>query len=135
MKALQLPKTYIVYKKNVYNNTEGQLYVMQLKLHFCIFCENNEIFIAKPIGCAIIRMKLFSRRLTLMGARDNQEIKIKKDWCKGCGICVAFCPKQVLGYDDEGKVAMLDRDNCIKCGQCEMRCPDFAIFLGGKDNE
>lgn len=25
-----------------------------------------------------------------MGARDNQEIKIKKDWCKGCGICVAF---------------------------------------------
>ncbi len=68
-----------------------------------------------------------------MGARDNQEIKIKKDWCKGCGICVAFCPKQVLGYDEEGKVAMLDADNCIKCGQCEMRCPDFAIFLGGKE--
>lgn len=44
-----------------------------------------------------------------------------------------FCPKQVLGYDDEGKVAMLDRENCIKCGQCEMRCPDFAIFLGGKE--
>ncbi|MBN2899331.1 MAG: 4Fe-4S binding protein [Clostridia bacterium] len=68
-----------------------------------------------------------------MGARDNQEIKIKKEWCKGCGICVTFCPKQVLGYDDEGKVAMLDSENCIKCGQCEMRCPDFAIFLGGKE--
>lgn len=68
-----------------------------------------------------------------MGARDNQEIKIKKEWCKGCGICVTFCPKQVLGYDEQGKVAMLDAENCIKCGQCEMRCPDFAIFLGGKE--
>lgn len=70
-----------------------------------------------------------------MGARDNQEIKIKKEWCKGCGICVSLCPKKVLGYDEEGKVDMLDNENCIKCGQCEMRCPDFAIFLGGKDNE
>lgn len=67
--------------------------------------------------------------------RDNLEIKIKKEWCKSCGICVAFCPKQVLGLDNENKVEMLDRDNCIKCGQCEMRCPDFAIFLGGIDHE
>ncbi|MGB3368102.1 MAG: 4Fe-4S binding protein [Acidaminobacteraceae bacterium] len=67
--------------------------------------------------------------------RDNIEIKINKKWCKGCGICIAFCPKKVLGYDQEGKVEMLDRENCIKCGQCELRCPDMAIFLGGIDNE
>jgi 2-oxoglutarate ferredoxin oxidoreductase subunit delta len=66
------------------------------------------------------------------GDKNNLEIKIKKDWCKGCGICVEFCPKKVLGFDEHGKVEMIDRDNCIKCGQCEMRCPDFAIFLGGK---
>jgi len=67
--------------------------------------------------------------------RDNIEIKINKEWCKGCGICIAFCPKKVLGYDQDGKVEMLDRENCIKCGQCELRCPDMAIFLGGIDNE
>lgn len=67
--------------------------------------------------------------------RENIEIKINKQWCKGCGICIAFCPKQVLGYDEEGKVEMLDRENCIKCGQCELRCPDMAIFLGGIGNE
>lgn len=67
--------------------------------------------------------------------RENIEIKINKEWCKGCGICIAFCPKKVLGYDQEGKVEMLDRENCIKCGQCELRCPDMAIFLGGIDNE
>lgn len=70
-----------------------------------------------------------------MSTRENMEIKINKAWCKGCGICVAFCPKQVLGFDDHGKVEMKDPDNCIKCAQCELRCPDFAIFLGGKDDE
>jgi 2-oxoglutarate ferredoxin oxidoreductase subunit delta len=70
-----------------------------------------------------------------MSGRENMEIKINKAWCKGCGICVAFCPKQVLALDDHGKVEMIDPDNCIKCAQCELRCPDFAIFLGGKDDE
>lgn len=68
-------------------------------------------------------------------ARENIEVKINKSWCKGCGICVAFCPKQVLGFDKEGKVEMMDKDGCIKCGQCELRCPDLAIYLGGEDNE
>lgn len=67
--------------------------------------------------------------------RESIEVKINKNWCKGCGICIAFCPKQVLGFDQDGKVEMLDRENCIKCGQCELRCPDMAIFLGGIDNE
>lgn len=67
--------------------------------------------------------------------RDRVEVKIKLDWCKGCGICVAFCPKKVLGLNKLLKVEMLDRENCIKCGQCEMRCPDYAIYLGGIDHE
>lgn len=67
--------------------------------------------------------------------RDRVEVKINEEWCKGCGICVAFCPKKVLGLDQHLKVQMLDRENCIKCGQCELRCPDYAIYLGGIDNE
>ncbi len=67
--------------------------------------------------------------------RDRVEVKINQAWCKGCGICVAFCPKKVLGLDPQMKVQMLDRENCIKCGQCELRCPDYAIYLGGIDNE
>lgn len=63
--------------------------------------------------------------------RKSVEVIIKKEWCKGCGICVAFCPKQVLKVNDKEKVEFVDKDNCIKCGQCELRCPDFAIFLGG----
>ncbi len=49
-------------------------------------------------------------------------------WCKGCGVCVAFCPKQVLEIE-HGKIKIARPEDCIKCGQCELRCPDYAIYL------
>lgn len=54
--------------------------------------------------------------------------EINKKWCKGCGICVALCPKKVLGIKGE-KVEVVNEDACIKCRLCEYRCPDFAIFV------
>ncbi len=59
----------------------------------------------------------------------KSEITIKMGRCKGCGICVAFCPKQVLALDELGKVQVANGDACIACGQCELRCPDYAIFV------
>lgn len=56
----------------------------------------------------------------------------KPNWCKGCGICVAFCPKKVLGLENE-KIVVLYPEKCIKCGQCELRCPDYAIYLKEED--
>ena len=49
-------------------------------------------------------------------------------WCKGCGICAAFCPKNVLEIRKE-KVALKDEEACVFCGLCELRCPDYAIYL------
>jgi len=54
-------------------------------------------------------------------------IQINRYWCKGCGICVAFCPKKVLELDDEGIVTAPREEHCIQCMLCELRCPDFAI--------
>jgi 2-oxoglutarate ferredoxin oxidoreductase subunit delta len=59
---------------------------------------------------------------------------VKKEFCKGCRICVEFCPKNVLTIEN-GKVKIADIEKCIKCGLCELRCPDYAIFLGGNDDE
>ncbi|MDR2006632.1 MAG: 4Fe-4S binding protein [Acidaminococcales bacterium] len=56
-------------------------------------------------------------------------LKIIEARCKGCGICVAFCPKQVLGISEIEKVKILNASACITCRQCETRCPDFAIFI------
>ena len=62
------------------------------------------------------------------------DIVIKEKRCKGCGICVALCPKQVLAVSELGKVLVRHLDECIACGQCELRCPDYAIFVDKKVN-
>ncbi len=56
-------------------------------------------------------------------------LKVKLERCKGCGICVEFCPKKVLEVSELEKVVVAREQDCIKCRQCEMRCPDFAIFV------
>jgi 2-oxoglutarate ferredoxin oxidoreductase subunit delta len=60
-------------------------------------------------------------------------VVIDVERCKGCGLCIAACPQDVLafsgqlnksGYD----VAHMERpDACIGCAFCAMTCPDVAI--------
>lgn len=63
---------------------------------------------------------------------SEKVLKVKKDWCKGCNICVEFCPKDVLILDENNQIEIDNYDECIKCGQCELKCPDFAIYLEGE---
>lgn len=83
--------------------------------------------------------------------------KIEKDTCKGCELCVHFCPKKVLlmsdsyfskknsnppdeGLDDldisheinsKGyKFAVLVKQSgCIGCATCARVCPEVAITV------
>ena len=58
----------------------------------------------------------------------TKELIINTAWCKGCGICAAFCPKGHLEVKRE-KVREKEGTECILCGVCELRCPDYAIYV------
>ena len=64
--------------------------------------------------------------------KEGPKIDIYKAWCKGCGICAAFCPTGVLAKDEAGYPYIQDAEKCINCGWCEIRCPDFAITVEKK---
>ena len=55
-------------------------------------------------------------------------IMVNQAFCKGCEICVAFCPKEVLIMEG-GYPKAVALDNCTECYLCEMLCPDFAITV------
>lgn len=57
-----------------------------------------------------------------------REIIIDRARCKGCKICVEFCPTKVLAMRD-GMVVVVDLEACTACNFCDLRCPDFAITV------
>ena len=57
---------------------------------------------------------------------DAAYMVVNHDWCKGCGICEAFCPKSAISLNGYNK-AIIDGERCITCRTCESFCPDFAI--------
>jgi 2-oxoglutarate ferredoxin oxidoreductase subunit delta len=67
--------------------------------------------------------------------KENPNIDIYKTWCKGCGICAAFCPTGALARDEAGYPYVKEPEKCINCGWCEMRCPDFAITVKQKKSD
>jgi 2-oxoglutarate ferredoxin oxidoreductase subunit delta len=66
---------------------------------------------------------------SIMAKQKKKRPLINRQWCKGCGICVEFCPEDALTLDAMEKAALAYPDRCNGCGMCELRCPDLAIEL------
>lgn len=61
--------------------------------------------------------------------RAVPSIEITPAWCKGCDVCVRFCPEHCLALDDEAMVVAVRPELCTGCRLCELLCPDFAIDI------
>jgi len=63
------------------------------------------------------------------------EILVNEEYCKGCGICVHFCPGEALElseeFNEKGRNMPFpaDMERCTGCRMCELYCPDLAIAV------
>ena len=61
------------------------------------------------------------------------EVHIIEERCKGCGYCIAYCPREILkeseAYNSKGyHPPVVIADECLNCHYCELLCPEFAIY-------
>lgn len=61
-------------------------------------------------------------------------VTFSTDLCKGCGLCVAACPKHLIqvaktkiNLKGHHPAEITDMEACIGCGSCAMMCPDCVI--------
>ena len=58
-----------------------------------------------------------------------------QDRCKGCGLCVAVCPKHILTLESGTNVkgyhpaSCTEEAACIGCASCAKMCPDSIITI------
>jgi 2-oxoglutarate ferredoxin oxidoreductase subunit delta len=63
------------------------------------------------------------------------EIKFRRERCKGCGLCVEACPKQILTVSSKINRAgypvakIEDMETCTGCALCAEMCPDVVITV------
>lgn len=68
---------------------------------------------------------------------ESTTIIIQSQLCKGCELCVTFCPEKILemGYELNIKSyhyphVIADKEaDCKQCRYCERVCPELSIFL------
>lgn len=66
---------------------------------------------------------------------------VDNERCKGCGLCVAVCPKNVLEMSENVNamgyfpVCQARPEDCIFCTLCCMMCPDVAITVSKTEND
>lgn len=64
------------------------------------------------------------------------KLTFDEDVCKGCGLCVAACPrglialaKDKLNKKGHSPAEITDESKCIGCACCAVMCPDCVITV------
>ena len=106
--------------------------------------------------CCCVFLEAFHKLKHAQGLEpSNYQVRIRRETCIGCGLCVKRCPMYLLSLEDEpeakdrvtvvvreegkkelknktGKVATVNLDPCIGCGVCVYKCPSQSLVLERK---
>ena len=61
------------------------------------------------------------------------KIDISREFCKGCEMCISFCPQKMISMSSElngsgYSTAVFGKGNeCTGCAVCAVVCPEGAI--------
>jgi 2-oxoglutarate ferredoxin oxidoreductase subunit delta len=80
--------------------------------------------IAAPIRTRAVRIEPFA------------PLAVTSERCKGCGLCIAACPKDVLALDESlvnglgyHPIRVVDAAACTSCALCARVCPDVVFTV------
>lgn len=63
------------------------------------------------------------------------KVDVERERCKGCGLCVEFCPKHALSLADElntighHPARLHDPEKCTSCALCALMCPEGGMTV------
>lgn len=78
-----------------------------------------------------IEVRLDGGRAVALRAR----VKFHEDLCKGCGLCVHFCPRKIIFLDERinamgyHPATVTEQERCTGCCICAWMCPDVVIEI------
>jgi 2-oxoglutarate ferredoxin oxidoreductase subunit delta len=76
-----------------------------------------------------------SREKPARPSRPRGHVTLFGTWCKGCGICIEFCPQGVFEANGQGRPVIAHPERCTACHWCDTHCPDMAITVRRLDPE
>ncbi|MBL0686255.1 MAG: 4Fe-4S binding protein [Sulfurospirillum sp.] len=76
--------------------------------------------------------------MSLVTAPQDTPVWIDANRCKACDVCVSMCPAGVLAMTAAPNsilgsvIEVVSPKACIGCKDCELHCPDFAIYVADR---
>jgi len=69
------------------------------------------------------------------GGGNMAKMTVDSYYCKGCGLCIPVCPKNIISFSKDinqmgyNFAECTNQNECIACKMCYQICPDAAITI------